>query len=73
MSGNAIRSMQAWLDNARWYYSEIGGRRMPQPVSVFDATSSDEVSSESPGTLVLRLEPRRRYSPRLPGARCWWA
>ena len=64
MSTDAIRPVPAWLDNARWYYSEIGEGHV-QPVSVFDGTGRDEVSSESPGTLVLRLEPRRRYSPRL--------
>jgi hypothetical protein len=54
----------AWLDDARWYYSQIGAERA-QPVSVFDATGRDEVNSESPGTLCLRMEPRFRYSPRL--------
>jgi hypothetical protein len=54
----------AWLDDARWYYSLIE-ERSAQPVSVFDATDCDEVTSESPGTLFLRLEPRWRYSPRL--------
>jgi hypothetical protein len=56
--------MPAWLDDARWYYSQIG-EESAQPVSVFDATDCDEVSSESPGTLCLRLEPRFHYSPRL--------
>jgi hypothetical protein len=53
-----------WLDHARWYYSEISGD-YAQPVSVFDASGREEVSSDSPGTLYLSLEPRRRYSPRL--------
>jgi hypothetical protein len=55
--------MPAWLDDARWYYSEIGGES-GQPVSVF-RSDSDVVDSESPGTLCLRLEPRFRYSPRV--------
>ncbi len=54
----------AWLDDARWYYSLIG-EGSAQPVSVFDATDCDEVTSEPPGTLCLRLEPRFRYSPRM--------
>jgi hypothetical protein len=54
----------AWLDDARWYYSWIE-EGSAQPVSVFDATDRDEVTSESPGTLYLRLEPGWRYSPRL--------
>ena len=54
----------AMLDNARLYYSQIG-EGSAQPVSVFDATDCDEVTSESPGTLCLRLEPRFRYSPRM--------
>jgi hypothetical protein len=53
-----------WMDDARWYYSQIG-EDSAQPVSVFNATGCDEVSSESPGALYLRLEPVRRYSPRL--------
>jgi hypothetical protein len=53
-----------WLDHARWYYSEISGA-WAQPVSVFDVSGREEVSAESPGTLYLSLEPRRRYSPRL--------
>ncbi len=54
----------AWLDHARRYYSLIGEESV-QPVSVFDATDGDEASSELPGTLCLRLEPRFRDSPRL--------
>ncbi len=54
--------MPAWLDDARWYYSEIG-EESAQPVSVFTMAESVEVSSESPGTLCLRLEPRSRFSP----------
>jgi hypothetical protein len=54
----------AWLDDARWCYSLIGEESV-QPVSVFDATDCGEVTSESPGTLCLRLEPRSRYSPRM--------
>ena len=56
--------MPAWMNEARWYYSLIGGESA-QPVSVFDASDCDEVSSESPGTLCLHLEPRFRHSPRL--------
>jgi predicted nucleic acid-binding protein len=55
--------MPAWLDDARLYYSEIG-EDSTQPVSVF-VSDSEEFSSESPGTLCLRLEPRSRYSPRM--------
>lgn len=54
----------AWLDDARWYYSLIE-EGPAQPVSVFDATDCDEVTSESPGVPCLRLEPRFRYSPRM--------
>ena len=53
--------MPAWLDDARWYFSEIG-EESTEPVSVFDATGRDQASSESPGTLCLRLEPRFRTS-----------
>ncbi len=57
--------MPAWFDDARWYYSRIG-EESAQPVSVFMfPPDGDEVSSESPGTLCLRLESRFRYSPRL--------
>jgi hypothetical protein len=52
------------LGKARRYYSLIEAG-LAQPVSVFDATGCEELSSESPGTLCLRLEPRFRYSPRL--------
>ena len=45
--------MPAWLDEARWYYSEIGGEESADPVSVFDASGLDEVNSESPGTLCF--------------------
>ncbi|HZW30977.1 MAG TPA: hypothetical protein VFF52_09740 [Isosphaeraceae bacterium] len=55
----------AWLEDARWYYTEIGGEESADPVSVFDATGRDEISSESPGTLCLRLEPRHLASPRV--------
>jgi hypothetical protein len=54
----------AWLNDARRYSSLIGEESV-QPVSVFDMTGCDETSSESPGRLRLRLEPRFRYSPRL--------
>jgi hypothetical protein len=54
-------SMPAWLDNARCYYSEIGGDSS-DPVMVFAAPEKDELSNESPGTLCLRLEPRFRAS-----------
>ncbi len=56
--------MPAWLDDARWYYSEIGGESA-DPVSVFDASGRVEMSSESPGTLCLRLEPRLDWPPRV--------
>lgn len=55
----------AWLDQARWYYSEIGDEESGDPVSVFDASGRDEVSSESPGRLYLRLEPRFRAAARV--------
>jgi hypothetical protein len=56
--------MPAWLDRARWYYTEIGEAHA-QPVSVYDVSHLDEISGESPGTLCLHLEPRYRYSPKL--------
>jgi hypothetical protein len=56
--------MPAWLDDARWYYSEIGGDSA-DPVCVFDAAEMNEVSAESPGTLCLRLEPRLDWPPRV--------
>jgi hypothetical protein len=55
--------LPAWSDDARWYYSQFGPESA-LPVSVFDATGLDEVNSESPGTLCLRLEPRSHFSPR---------
>jgi hypothetical protein len=51
-----------WLDQARWYYSEIGEEESGDPVRVFDASGREEVSGESPGRLFLRLEPRSRSS-----------
>ena len=57
--------MPAWLDEARWYYSEIGGEESADPVSVFNASGLDEVNCESPGTLCLRLEPRSLASPQV--------
>jgi hypothetical protein len=54
----------AWLDDARWYFSEIGGDSA-DPVCVFDAAEMNEVSAESPGTLCLRLEPRLDWPPRV--------
>ncbi|MGP0066664.1 MAG: hypothetical protein ACLQGP_24125 [Isosphaeraceae bacterium] len=56
--------MPAWLEGARRYYSQIGGEAVDS-VSVFAAPDTDEESSESPGTLCLRLEPRSRRSPRV--------
>jgi hypothetical protein len=47
----------AWLDDARRYYSEIGGASA-DPVSVFDAADTNDVRCESPATLCLRLEPQ---------------
>ena len=55
----------AWMDNARWYYSEIGGEESADPVCVFDASDREELNSESPGTLFLQLEPRYLSSPRV--------
>jgi hypothetical protein len=57
--------MPAWLDEARWYLSVIGEEESADPVSVFDASGLDEVNSESPGTLCLRLEARYLSSPRV--------
>lgn len=54
----------AWLGDARQYYSEIG-EKWTDPVGVFIPPDSDEVTSESPGTLCLRLEPQSRSSPRV--------
>jgi hypothetical protein len=56
--------MPAWLDRARCYYSEIGGESA-DPVCVFDAAEMNEVGTESPGTLCLRLEPRLDWPPRV--------
>jgi hypothetical protein len=50
-------SMPAWLDDARYYYSEIR-EDSADPVSIYAAPDNGEVSNESPGTLCLRLEPR---------------
>ncbi len=55
----------AWMDHARWYYSEIGGEESADPVCVFDASDREEVNRESPGTLFLQLEPRYLASPRV--------
>jgi hypothetical protein len=46
-----------WLSEARRYYSHIGGASA-DPVTVFDVTDNEEVSSEQPGTPCLFLEPR---------------
>ncbi|MGO9471312.1 MAG: hypothetical protein ACLQVF_45050 [Isosphaeraceae bacterium] len=54
----AEAGMPAWLDHARSYYSEIGGEESGDPVSVFDVSDTAEDSSDSPGTLCLRLEPQ---------------
>jgi hypothetical protein len=54
----------AWLDDARRYYSEIGGEPA-DPVSVFDAADSDEVSNGSPEMPCLRLEPQFHCLPRV--------
>ena len=48
-----------WLNDARWYYSEIG-RAAADPVTVFSAVGRAEVSSANPGTPFLHLEPRFR-------------
>jgi hypothetical protein len=65
-SHNAEESgMPAWMDEARWYYSEIGGEESADPVSVFNASGLDEVNSESSGTLLVRLEARYLSSPRV--------
>lgn len=62
-SHNAEESgIPAWIDDARRYCSEIGGEA-GDPVSVFDASDSDAISDESPGTLCLRLEPRPHWLP----------
>lgn len=53
--------MPAWLDDARCYYSEIGGDSS-DPVRVVAVPESAETSSELPGALCLRLEPRARAS-----------
>ena len=57
--------MPAWLDGARWYYSEIGGEESADPVSVFDASGLDEVNGESPGTLCLQFGGSVSLSPRV--------
>jgi hypothetical protein len=55
----------AWLDHARCYYSEVGPEESDDPVNIFDASTVDEASSDSPGKLVLRLEPRSLTSARV--------
>jgi hypothetical protein len=57
--------MPAWLDEAHWYYSAIGGEESADSVSVFDASDLDEANNDSPGTLCLRLEARFLSSPRV--------
>ncbi len=47
------------------FISEIGGEDSADPVSVFDAGDRKEISSDSPGTLCLRLEPRSIFSSRV--------
>ena len=59
----------AWLDDARWYHSLIE-EGSAQPVSVFDATDRDEVTSESPGTLFLRPGASVALFAEAAGARC---
>ncbi len=54
--------MPDWIDDPRCYCSLIG-EELTVPVSIFDASDAEELSSESPGTICLRLEPRSRYSP----------
>ena len=49
----------AWLNDARRYYSTIGGESA-DPVSVFTAADGEEVSGATPGTPCLHLEPRFR-------------
>ena len=49
----------ARLNDARRYYSTIGGESA-DPVSVFTAADGEEVSSATPGTPCLHLEPRFR-------------
>jgi hypothetical protein len=55
--------MPAWLEDAHWYYSQIG-EGSADPVSVF-LVDGEELSDESSGTLCLRLVPRHRRSPRV--------
>lgn len=56
--------MPDWLDDARLYTSMIG-EEPTEPVSVLKSDVGEGVSSDSPGMLCLRLEPRSRFSPRV--------
>jgi hypothetical protein len=47
----------AWLESARFYYSRIQRERR-DPVAVFAADESREVSEHNPGRLCMRLEPQ---------------
>ena len=67
LQSSAQRPVPDWVNDARWYYSRIGGDdsfvealRSADPVSVFTAPDSAEVSSAKPGTPCLHLEPRSR-------------
>ena len=54
MEGSGI---PAWLDEARWYYSEIGGE-IADPVSVFDANRPRRGERRDAGNAIPRLEAR---------------
>ena len=48
-----------WLQSApHWYYTHIE-RGLPSVITVRRATRDQEVSDQAPGTLVLRVRPRR--------------
>jgi hypothetical protein len=48
-----------WFQSApHWYYTHIE-RGLPSVITVRRATRDEEVSEQAPGTLVLRLRPRR--------------
>jgi hypothetical protein len=52
--------MPAWVENVdRWYYSRIESHPIWH-ASVFTVPADAEISDQSPGTLLLRMEPRWR-------------
>lgn len=50
----------AWLNQARRYYTQIG-EESADPVTVFNWSDNEEVSSDKPGKPCLYLEPSFRF------------